>query len=382
MIKKLLLAVVFICPWITAAQTTYETISSEKLGTSREIKIQLPRNYKKNTEKLYPVMLVLDGDYLFEPVAGMVDYYSYWEDAPEMIVVGVNQNRSREADSYYDENRYLPSAEGADFFEFLGMELMQSIANKYRVAPFHVIVGHDLTANFMNFYLLKDNPIFDAYINLSPDYAPKMNVRLGEVFERTEKKLWYYLATASDDIPQLQESINAFDAQIKDLNNTQLNYKFDNFENATHYSLVGKAIPSAIDNIFEIYRPISQKEYQTKLLQTSISLSEYLEDKYNTIDELFGLQKQIRLNDFLAINQAIEKTRRWEDFLGLSDLAAKHYPNTMLATYFEARWAEETGSPEKAIKTYKKAYGQEAISFLNIDFMLERANEIKKEHGL
>jgi len=381
MIKKLLLMVVIICPWIISAQTYYETISSEKLGTKREIKIQLPRNYEENKEKLYPVMLVLDGDYLFEPVAGMVDYYSYWEDAPEMIVVGVNQGRSREADSYYDESRYLPSEEGAAFFEFLGMELMQHIASKYRVAPFHVIVGHDLTANFMNFYLLKDHPIFDAYINLSPDYAPKMNVRLGEIFEKTDKKIWYYLATGSDDIPQLQESINAFDSQLKDINNTLLNYKFDNFDGATHYSLVGKAIPSAIDNIFEIYRPISQKEYQTTLLQTSISLSEYLQDKYNTINELFGLQKQIRLNDFLAINQAIEKTKRWEDFKELSKMAAEHYPNTMLATYFEARWEEETGNPQRAIKTYQKAYSQEPISFLTTDFMLERANEIKKANG-
>ncbi|ADF54823.1 MAG: esterase [Zunongwangia sp.] len=381
MIKKLLLAVVIIYPWIISAQTTYETISSEKLGTSREIKIQLPRNYEENKEKFYPVMLVLDGDYLFEPVAGMIDYYSYWEDAPEMIVIGVNQGRSREADSYYDEDRYLPSENGAAFFEFLGMELMQNIANKYRVAPFHVIVGHDLTANFMNFYLLKDKPIFDAYINLSPDYAPKMNVRLGEVFEKTDKKIWYYLATGSDDIPQLQESIKAFDSQLQEVNNTLLNYNFDNFEGATHYSLVGKAIPSAIDNIFEIYRPISQKEYQTTLLQTSISLSEYLQDKYNTINELFGLQKQIRLNDFLAINQAIEKTKRWDDFKDLSKMAAEHYPNTMLATYFEARWEEETGNPQRAMKTYQKAYSQKPISFLTTDYMLERANEIKKANG-
>ena len=275
MIKKLLLAVVIIYPWIISAQTTYETISSEKLGSSREIKIQLPRNYEENKEKFYPVMLVLDGDYLFEPVAGMIDYYSYWEDAPEMIVIGVNQGRSREADSYYDEDRYLPSENGAAFFEFLGMELMQNIANKYRVAPFHVIVGHDLTANFMNFYLLKDKPIFDAYINLSPDYAPKMNVRLGEVFEKTDKKIWYYLATGSDDIPQLQESIKAFDSQLQEVNNTLLNYNFDNFEGATHYSLVGKAIPSAIDNIFEIYakQNIGLKYFNVQGRKTELDLN-------------------------------------------------------------------------------------------------------------
>ncbi len=93
MVKKLLIFVLLVAPLLSSAQTLYETISSEKLGETREIKIQLPRNYEENTEKTYPVILVLDGDYLFEPMAGNVDYSSYWEDAPEMIVVGVNQSK-------------------------------------------------------------------------------------------------------------------------------------------------------------------------------------------------------------------------------------------------------------------------------------------------
>jgi len=61
------------------AQVKYKNINSEKLGEERQIKIQLPRNYD-NTDKSYPIVVVFDGDYLFEVVAGNVDYYSYWED--------------------------------------------------------------------------------------------------------------------------------------------------------------------------------------------------------------------------------------------------------------------------------------------------------------
>ena len=88
-------------------------------------------------------MVVLDGDYLFEPVAGNVDYYSYWEDVPEMIVVGVIQSQTRESDATYDEQNYLPTGKGAAFFEFLGMELLAYLDNTYRIIPFRVIVGHD-----------------------------------------------------------------------------------------------------------------------------------------------------------------------------------------------------------------------------------------------
>lgn len=373
--------VVLIFPLISSAQIIYETVSSAKMQETREIKVQLPRNYEENKEKYYPVVLVLDGDYLFEPVAGIVDYYSYWENIPEMIIVGVNQAGSRNEDSSYDNERFLPSDEGAEFFEFLGMELLKTIDQKYRTAPFQIIVGHDLTANFLNYYLLKPEPVFEGYINLSPDLAPEMANRITSVLSKTESKRWYYLATGSEDIPQLKEGILSLDNQIAALDNDLLSYKFDNFKDASHYSLVGRAIPSAIESIFDVFGPISQKEYNEVLLQTSISPSEYLIQKYESIEKLFGLEKQIRLNDFLAIHQAIEKTRRWEEYDELSKLANDHFPGTMLSTYFEARYEEETGNPKKAMRTYQNAYGQQKIAFLDVDFMLEKANAIKRDFG-
>lgn len=381
MMKKLLMLVVLIFPIISSAQIIYETVSSTKLKETREIKIQLPRHYDQNKEKHYPVVMVLDGDYLFEPVAGIVDYYSYWENIPEMIVVGINQAGSRNKDSSYDNERFLPADRGADFFEFLGMELLKSIDEKYRTAPFQIIVGHDLTANFLNYYLLKPEPIFEGYINLSPDLAPEMANRISNILSKTESKRWYYLATGSDDIPQLREGITSLDNRISGLQNDLLSYKFDDFKNAGHYSLVGRAIPSAVESIFEVYGPISQKEYNDVLLQTSVSPSEYLIEKYETIEDLFGIEKQIRINDFLAIHHAIEKTRRWDEYDELSKLANEHYPGTMLGTYFQARYEEETGNPKKAMRAYQNAYGQEKIAFLNVDFMLEKANAIKRDFG-
>ncbi|HSP11665.1 MAG TPA: alpha/beta hydrolase-fold protein [Salegentibacter sp.] len=381
MMKKLLLMAVFLAPIFTFSQTLYETISSEKLGEERQLKIQLPRNYDANAEKHYPVMIVMDGDYLFEPIAGNVDYYSYWEDAPEMIVVGINQDGSREMDAAYDEQNFLPTGDGAAFFEFLGMELMQHLDTKYRTTDFRVIVGHDFTSNFINYYLLKTDPLFDGYINLSPDLAPQMTERIVNSLAGSETKKWYYLATGSDDIPQLKEKIMSFDNQLQDIDNQMLEYHFDNFENTTHYTLVGKAIPSALSKMFKVYSPISVKEYNEILLQTSVSPVAFLSEKYESINELFHVEKQIRLNDFMAVYNAIEKTRRWDDYLELSKMAQDHYPGTMLATYFEARFEEETGNPKKAMRTYQKAYGQEKIAFLDTDFMLAKADAIKKDFG-
>ena len=379
--RLLLLLLAILLPIVNYAQIKYESLSSQKLGETRQIKIQLPRNYEENKDKRYPVVVVLDGDYLFEPVAGIIDYYSYWEDVPEMIVVGINQDGIRMDDTAYSENNFLPKGKGAKFFEFIGMELLAQLDQKYRTANFRIIVGHDFTANFINYYLLKQNPVFQGYINLSPDLAPEMANRVTNALNTAESKKWFYMATSSDDIPSLKKNILSFDNQLKTIENDIVTYKFENFQDETHYSLVGKAIPSAIASMFEIYRPISTKDYNEILLQTSVSPSEYLAEKYNSIEELYGLKRKISINDFMAIYNAIEKTRNWEDYKELYKMAFEHYPGTMLGTFFEARYEEETGNPKKAMRIYQNAYGQEKIAFLDTDFMLEKADAIKKDFG-
>ena len=102
------------------AQVQYETIDSYKLGEAREIKIQLPRGYEENVDKSYPLIIVFDGDYMFEVVAGNVDYFSYWEDMPESTVVRINQVEKRSDDNIFSEQNSLPIDTGASFFEFVG----------------------------------------------------------------------------------------------------------------------------------------------------------------------------------------------------------------------------------------------------------------------
>ena len=112
------------------AQTQYEFIESDRLG-ERQLKIQLPRNYIENTDQFYPLIVTLDGDYLFEPVAGNVDFISYWDDMPEAIVVGVNQDKDRAEDLKISDEDYFPIMSGAKFYEFLGAELIPYIVDNY-----------------------------------------------------------------------------------------------------------------------------------------------------------------------------------------------------------------------------------------------------------
>ncbi len=381
MIKKLLLTYIFLISAFVHSQVKYETFKSSKLKQEREIKIQLPRSYDSTTDKRYPVIIVLDGDYLFEPVAGNVDYYSYWDELPEAIVVGINQDGTREEDTQYNQKDYLPYETGADFFEFLGMELLPHIDNNYRTTRFTVLAGHDLTANFINYYLFKEQPLFRGYINLSPDLAPQMQERIVQSLRTTKYPTWFYLATASSDIKDLREGCEQLDRELKLIENKNLHYTFEDFDGATHYSMVGQAIPRALEIIFDVYRPINQEEYQKKIVNSGNSPYDYLTDKYEKIENYYGLQQKIRLNDFLAIGKALEFNQKWGDLEKLGELALDHLPKTMLGTYYLARSYEELGRPKKAMRTYQNAYGQQEIAFITTDFMLKKAEEIKEDFG-
>ena len=68
---KLFFISAVLCFNLTFTQTVYESIESNALGVKRELKIQLPRNYESNPDKNYPLIVVFDGDYLFEVVASI-----------------------------------------------------------------------------------------------------------------------------------------------------------------------------------------------------------------------------------------------------------------------------------------------------------------------
>ncbi|UAB76613.1 alpha/beta hydrolase [Mesoflavibacter sp. SCSIO 43206] len=378
--RFLLLLITLVLSNTLTSQTIYKEINSEKLGESRQLKIQVPRNYD-TSDKKYPVVVVFDGDYLFEIVAGNVDYAAYWEDMPEAIVVGINQYQKREADCYYSEQNSLPIETGAAFFEFVSMELIPFIDKNFRTENFKVAVGHGQTANFINYYLLKGVPLYQAYISLSPSLAPDMKTYLTEKMPKLEQKIFYYLAAANNDKGNIKEETEALAKSISSIENDNLLDHSEVFTDATHYSLPAQAIPKALQKIFLVFQPISLKEYKETVLNLEGNPVDYLKEKYETIETLFGIKKPILINDFKAIEAAIKKKEKYEYFEDLGNLARKEYPDTLLGHYYLGRFYEETGKSKKAMKTYQSAYVLQEIGGITKDLVLELAEQIKADFG-
>jgi hypothetical protein len=223
--------------------------------------------------------------------------------------------------------------------------------------------------------------LFQAYISISPDLATDMPTYIPERLKSFETKLFYYLATSTNDVKSIKTKTEALNTSITALDNKNVLYNFNAFEGPSHYALPAHAIPKALESIFLVFQPISKKEYKETILKLDGSPITYLLDKYQTIEDLFGIKKQILVNDFKAISAAINKNEKYDYYEELGKLARKQYPETMLGNYYLARFYEETNEPKNAMKTYQSAVMLEEIGGLTTDFILEKSDEIKADFG-
>lgn len=357
------------------------TISSIKLGEDREITISLPPSYTKDSKKKFPLLFLMDGDYLMDPFLGVLNYGAFWEDFPEVIVVGLTQNynHERETDCEVEQATGLPIGKGNNFFDFIGTEIIPMITKKYRVAPFKIIAGHDITAAFANFFLYKDQPLFNAYISMSPELPTMMEQQIPERLQLVEQPIYYYQSTCDGDVKKMQDKIIILDALAKEISKPSMSYKFDYFKNASHYSMVLQSIPNALYHIFGYYRPISTDEFTQKIIPMTTDQTEYLKNKYEMLEKLFSIKKPVRYLDFKAIASGIISTGNYNEFEKLSDYAKKVYPKSLLSDYYLAVMNEKLGFLDKAKKSFKDAYSKEAIGELTKDMMLNKIYEYKEQ---
>lgn len=365
---------------ITSAQTTLEIFESFKLQERRDVHYFFPENLDET--KKYPLIIVLDAEYLFEQVVATSKFYSRFHGAPESIVVGINQSKNdlRLEDCSFDPETGLPEEKSKKFFEFIGMELIPYLDLNYSTAPFKMIVGYDITANFQNYWLFKNNSLFKAYVSISPTVAPEMENRVPERLAVLDQQIFYQLILEGEKTKST-EAILAMDKGVRAIEKETLHYFFDTYEDADHISVATYGLGKAFDNIFSMFKPISPKEYKTEILTSEEPVFNYLEKKYQGIEDLFGFSKPVALNDVMAIYAASRKKEDYESLKPLSDLCKKQFPETMLGFYFEAEYFEQMGEPKKALKTFEKAFLMEEIDFLTKDLALEKIDALKADFG-
>ena len=357
-----------------------DTILSKYLNEKRAIEIQLPRSYEIASDKNYPLMIVLDGDYMFNIVSGSVDYLSYWGDIPENLVVGINQKDTRFQDSsVFDNITHTPISSTASFYDFIVNELIPYFSKNYRVSSFKVIVGQERTANFANFFLLKNDPQIRGVISISPKISENMNRYLNENLSKTNSKIVYTLSSSKRDFESIFKNVSELTASLDSIENKNLRFESLIFDKENHYVLPSVGVPKSIRSTYSMYSDIDKIEYDSIISKLETSPIDYLKNKYQLIKEFYDLDKTVSMNDFMAIEEFIEENEFFNLYDELSELAKQEYPGTILPSYYKGRFIEETGDPKKAMYIYRSAYNMKEVKGLTKEYLLELAERIKED---
>ncbi len=357
-----------------------DTILSKFLNEKRSLEIQLPRSYNIELEKNYPLMIVLDGDYMFNIVAGSVDYLSYWGDIPENLVVGIKQKDSRFKDSsVFDNITHTPITSTASFYDFIVNELIPYFSKNYRISNFRIVVGQERTANFANFFLLKDNPQIRGVISISPKISENMSRYLSENLSKVNSKIVYTLSSSKKDFESIYKNVIELTASLDSIDNKNLKFESLIFDKENHYILPSVSVPNSIRKTYSIYSDIDKVEYDSIISNLNTSPIDYLKNKYQLIKDFYDEDKTISMNDFMAVEEYIEQNEFFNLYNELSELAKQEYPGTILPSYYKGRFIEETGDPKKAMYIYRSAYNMKEVKGLTKEYLLELAERIKED---
>lgn len=133
---------------------------SSYLQEDRTISVALPIDYVENNKK-YPVLYVLDGEYIFDYAKSTVDFltneFGY---LPEMIVVGI-PNTDRNRDLFVTLN---PEDTYTNFVNYLRNEVFSFISKNYRINEFKILYGWSSASGICSYFLSTEPDLIQGYI--------------------------------------------------------------------------------------------------------------------------------------------------------------------------------------------------------------------------
>ena len=122
-----------------------DSLYSDALKDYRTIKVYLPEAYSE--KKKYPVLYVLDAQWMFEPTVLESKILSGFDVIPPCIVVGIfHKNRNRDIGINWRNGAFTGNSQ--KFYSFLVSELIPQIDTRYKTSGFNTLVGHSNFATY------------------------------------------------------------------------------------------------------------------------------------------------------------------------------------------------------------------------------------------
>lgn len=236
------------------------TMKSEILNEDRTIIVFTPEAYGIS-DKSYPVMYLLDGEFHFHHASGIVQFMTKQGNMPEMIVVAItNIDRNRDFSPTHTEN--IPTSGGAEkFMKFLSDELIPFVDRNYRTTPYDILVGHSFGGTFATYALLNEPDIFNAYIVISPFLMYDNNMLIDATQKKLKKRyddqIMFYMTVG--DEPGYFEALDKFTQIVEERSPEGFELKYVQMKEENHRSIPHLSIYYGLEWIYAGWRLPQEK---------------------------------------------------------------------------------------------------------------------------
>ena len=291
-----------------------DSLQSTILQENRPLSIYLPPSYFSKPKQNYPVLYILDGEYNFRYVSGILELQGgIAENIPEMILVAISGKGSKD----YTEN-CKPSIPGiqdsgnADqVLEFIEKELIPYINTKYRTLDYKILAGHSIGGLFIINAALKKPTLFNNYIAISPalwweDNA--INKVARNIYEsKSSTKANVYVSLANEKGMGVEKFLKLVGPE----------FQFKQFENENHNSVGAPTYKWALKDIFKIW----------KVDKTYFDSSKEFEEYRDKVSSYYKLSLPVA--DGVLYNTVIYILKDKEEELAkVKEIADNSYPNS------------------------------------------------------
>jgi hypothetical protein len=244
------------------------SITSEYVkGENYLIQVGLPMGYS-SSQKTYPVLYVLDGDYAFGITKGITDLLMIGKEIKGIIVIGISYGKGVFAWSIKRTRDLTPGHDtifakgqntgGADnFLKFVQYELFPAVNRNYRTIPDSSAICGESLGGLLNSYILWKQPeLFKGYIIISPSliWNNKSVLKLESEYFVNHKELnkAVYIAYGSLDSKEVIISpATELIQMIQTHNYNGLRLVTRVFEGETHMSVPSVAITNGLKTLFK-----------------------------------------------------------------------------------------------------------------------------------
>jgi len=355
-------------------------LKSQVLNDKRYIDVSLPENYHLASNKQnYPVMVVLDGQFMFNSVSGVVKHLSSVDRMPESIIVSLPSPEGKRYD--YSPNLYVNGSlnwgdtgkvEFGDKHEkligFFKQELFPFIDSRYRTVKFRTLVGLSPTSAFTLHTLWKEPELFQAHIAIAAGdilrlaYEPNITVAdkiKNYLTANPNRKTFLYVSSADQDLnddPNIQNYLANFQNQIIQLNTKNIHLKTELIVDETHYGIVMHSLLSAMKAFYPVEK--WSADYRELVAKKGNALKN-IDQYYANLTSEYGFTIRPKGNRFHNVNnlnwighklikdgrlpEAVEVFNRWIELYPNEPLAHRGLSEALEASekYYGAVYAQE-----------------------------------------